>query len=207
MNASEWRGRILLDETAGIFVGNGGETPVHSHHAFKIVVTLDGDVSVESRVRGRLRGRVALVRPNEPHSMHARDSRVALVYVEPQSSLGRCLSWQERERAGHWLQADADAILERLGGAAPDGLPPAGELLANVARDSRPVVLDPRVRRTIERIDGEVVASVSALAGNLGLSPGRLSHLFAEALGISVVRYRRWRRLRWAMQTLASGTG
>jgi AraC-like DNA-binding protein len=209
MNAGDWTGSILLDETAGIFVGNGGETPVHSHHAFKVVVALDGDVSVESRLRGRLDGRVVLVRPNEPHVMHARDSRVALVYIEPQSPLGRCLSWQERERAGRWLEADAEAMRERLGRAAPKGLPAAEALLANVARVSRPVPLDARVRRTIERIDGEgdAVARVSELAGNLGLSPGRLSHLFAESVGISLVRYRRWRRLRRAMQTLASGTG
>jgi AraC-like DNA-binding protein len=208
MSGADWTGRILLEETAGIFVGNGGETPLHAHHAFKIVVALDGDVAVESRLRGRLDGRVALVRPNEPHVMRARDSRLALIYVEPQSPLGRCLSWQERESEGRWLQADAGAMVERLAGPALDGLPPAGELLARVARRSRPVALDPRVRRAVERIDGDAVAAgrISQLAAHLGVSPGRLSHLFAEALGISVVRYRRWRRLRRAMQTLASGS-
>lgn len=209
MNAGDWKGCILLDEAAGIFVGNGGETPVHSHHAFKIVVPLDGDVSVESRLRGRLDGQVALVRPNEPHVMRARDSRVALVYVEPQSPLGRCLSWQERERTGRWLQTDAGGIRERLQGAVPEGLPSADDLLASVARHSPLIPLDPRVRRTIQRIDGAAATdeTVPELARDLGLSPGRLSHLFAEGLGISLVRYRRWRRLRSAMQTLASGTG
>src|SRR5256885_417227 len=98
MSARDWTGSILLDETAGIFVGNGGETPVHSHHAFQIVLALDGDEAVAA-------------------------------------------------------------------------------------------------------------ARISELAGDLGLSPGRLTHLFAESLGISLVRYRRWRRLRRAMETLATGTG
>jgi AraC-like DNA-binding protein len=86
-------------------------------------------------------------------------------------------------------------------------MPSIDALLVDLARSEPPRPLDPRVRRALELLDLDPAAAgrIPDLAEGLGLSAGRFSHLFAEGLGITVARYRRWRHLRRAMDELARG--
>src|SRR3569623_1615466 len=208
MGQGAWSGRILLDDSnGGLFVGEGGDTPLHAHHAFKLGVPLDGRVRVHSASRGPLRGPLVVVAPNEQPVVRARDCQVALIFVEPQSPLGRQLAAHHERSAGRWSPAQAEAITARRGDSPRGTLPTAEAVVGGLLGPLPPRPLAPRVRRAIARLDDEPAASerIPELARSVGLSPGRLAHLFAAWLGISVVRYRRWRHLRRAMIDLSSG--
>lgn len=59
--------------------------------------------------------------------------------------------------------------------------------------------LDPRVVQVLGRINNErdgLPSEMSALAGEVKLSPSRLRHLFCEQVGVSIRSYRAWKRLR-----------
>src|SRR3954469_13534023 len=202
-----WSGRILLDDQGGLFVGQGGDTPLHAHHAFKLVIPLDEEVQVQSAARGALRGPLIVVGPNEPHAVLACDRRVALVFVEPQSLLGRSLAAHQEQSASGWTALQAETLTTRLWDSPPGTLPDLAAVLGGVLGPFPPMPLDPRVQSVAIRLDREpsAVERIPELASAVGLSPGRLTHLFAERLGISVVRYRRWRHLRLAMSDLAAG--
>ncbi|MBO0980788.1 helix-turn-helix domain-containing protein [Microbacterium sp. SD291] len=66
--------------------------------------------------------------------------------------------------------------------------------------------MDERLLRVVERIGADLAGdlSVSALAVEARLSPSRLSHLFAEGLGVSPQRYVERERLGRAAHLLAS---
>ena len=198
----------MLDESnGGLFLGEGGETPLHAHHAFKLVVPLEGRVQVHSASRGLLRGPLVLVAPNERHAVHAHDCQVALIFVEPQSPLGRQLATHHERSEGRWTAAQAETITARLCESPRGTLPAPQAVVGALLGPLPPRPLDQRVRRAMAHLDDEraPVGRIPELARVVGLSPGRLTHLFAEWLGISVVRYRRWRHLRRAMMDLSSG--
>src|SRR3569623_1802771 len=208
MGHGAWSGRILLDySNGGLFVGEGGDTPWHAHHAFKLVVPLDGRVRVESATRGALNGPLMVVAPNERHAVHAGDSRVALVFVAPQRPLGRQVAAAQERGGRRWTRAEAEAIIARLSERRDGTLPSTAAVVGEVLGPLPPRPLDPRVRRAVARLDDEPAAvdRIPELARLVGLSPGRLAHLFAAWLGSSVVRYRRWRHLRRAMSDLSCG--
>ncbi len=84
--------------------------------------------------------------------------------------------------------------------------PPKGEVEGRLDRWLRrdgqlPCPLDPRVRAAIDLIlhDPERNASQEEVASSVDLSPSRFHHLFREHTGVPYRRFRRWKRLLFAL--------
>src|SRR5262249_16448337 len=137
---------------------------------------------------------------------------VTLVFLDPESDAGerlratldgpaRWLTARERDR----IVGDEATEARRLQGGTPwtDGILQA--LGAEPAPRRR---VHPRVRKLLRYLSALPVSadtSLEALATVVGLSPGRLMHVFTESIGIPLRPYLGWLRLQRAAAAIVCG--
>lgn len=176
-----------------------GSLPRHSHHSVQVAIAHRGTFVLEDPRGRRERMSAAIVPADQPHAFSADDAWGVVAHVEPRSSLGTELTelvddpshvraWQH---AGHTLTTGHSAYVHgRLRAPGPNARLHPGVAAARTRLqtelDSRPV----RLRD---------------LAATVHLSESRLSHLFAQDLGITFRAYVRWLRLLRATEAVAQG--
>jgi AraC-like DNA-binding protein len=148
-----------------------------------------------------------------PHAIDARGTEVLLVFLDPESDAGaalvalaagalRAITASERDR----LVVDADpGQLVRAGGAVFTAR--AVEVLGGPAPAPRRI--HPRVRKLLRLLrdtapDDDV--SLDGLAAAVGLSPGRLMHVFTASIGLPLRPYLAWLKLQRAAGAIVTGS-
>lgn len=151
--------------------------------------------------------------PDVPHALDAAGVEVLLVFVDPESDVGRALV----PALGGPVRALGPALRDALVAVDPTTL--TGEAgvawcatLVDALVEGREVParapFHPRVRKVLrllrERLpDGDV--SLAALAAEVELSPGRLMHAFTASVGLPLRPYLAWLRLQRAAAALVGG--
>ncbi len=208
---------VFIWSDRALFVGDRSVTAMHSHHAVELALSLDErGVDLASATGSLEAAPGALVRSNAPHRLSIPGPKVAMLYVDAFSTVGRQLEHRLREvslaaldrelvdslRSGLASLLDEQAgVVEarRITDAAIDGLLAGEEPLIG-----RP---DPRVTRALALIDARLDAppSLAEVSGAVGLSSSRLSHLFKAQVGLPMRRYVLWMRLRAALTEAMEG--
>jgi AraC-like DNA-binding protein len=195
--------------------GPGGKSAPHAHHGLHLVLAVEGSLSV--RTAGSKRAvltRGVLTGPDVEHAIDARDVEVALVFIEPESSAGVAL---RTALAGSLRLLDAkecDALLRDLdplrlmqhGGV--EWTREAVRVLGGSTL-AKKAPLHPKVRKLLRLLPALTTTddtSLEALAGQVGLSSGRLMHAFSQSIGIPLRPYLAWLRLQRAAAAIANGT-
>lgn len=191
---TEWVGRIVLGSEWVLYVGEGGRTPMHGHLAHKIVIGLDGPVKITKANLGPRLKRLHVVRPSELHQVGAAGARVGVLFVDAGTFRHTVLPTTGTFKA-------LMALFKQL--EAGDTAVVASVLRGLTISTNRAV--DPRVAAVVDQLRAPVDTSLAGIAADIGLSTGRLSNLFASHIGASPARYRRWRRLRVALELLGQG--
>ena len=191
---SVWRGTVALGDNWGLFAGQGAQTPMHRHVAFKVIIGLTGDVQVSFEQRPDLIGPVVVVHPMEVHAVTAHGVRVGLFYIESEALAqddGTALQEHLPAIVQAVRQFDQDESLEALTG-----------LAANLSGRSHPLQTTlGRARATLAK----AAHSIEYAATAVGLSESRLSHHFKQETGVTPSLFRRWSALRRAANYLAAG--
>ncbi|HEX8616299.1 MAG TPA: AraC family transcriptional regulator [Thermoanaerobaculia bacterium] len=209
---TRWEGvgpRWYLWDGGFLAVGRSeGVVPPHAHHAFQIVIGIDGEIGVKS-ARGEWRsGRGLVVPPDVEHSYNGLGSAGAMLFVDPESS------------EGVWLRS---TFAREIAFVPPERVAPcAGELQTFLERphealDIRTLILlcvkamcagapparrmDERVTKVLREIRGseDLRISLETAAASVYLSEGRFAHLFKQQVGLPFRRYMLWRKLARAM--------
>ena len=221
MVAAAGRGRILMWEGGSLWLFDvipasgraSNTTDFHSHHAVQVTLSLGGQF--ELRTRDQRISTDAAVAPDVSHIFEAVGS-VANLFIEPESRPGRAIAHSLFGRSPLApvppdLVAD---LVDRLKLSFADvhkddaSLIALGRsLVARLAGLGEAALPDPRVQEIAAyvagRLDGPI--TLAAAAKRVGLSPGRVRHLFVEHTGLPFRTYLLWLRITKAVGLFAGG--
>jgi len=192
--------------------GPGARSDLHAHHAMHLVLALDGELKTRaSRTGPWVSSAGVLTAPDVAHAIDALGVDVLIVFLDPESAAGAALSELQR---GSLRAIDAGERAALLGAADPraimraDGAEWTRTVLQTLGGlQVAPRAVHPRVRRLLRlmRSSEQRDASLAALAQAVGLSPGRLMHVFTESIGIPLRPYIAWLKLQRAAAAVVSG--
>ena len=209
---SGWRGRMVVFPGRLLYVGAIGPTDVHAHHAFQLGWALGGGtLRLADESGSAVTAGAVLVPADAPHSVVDASPRAAMLFVDPESREGRALralgpdpqssrAWSLGESFVSARTEDPYTLYEAATF--------ADAVIASLVRDLTPRrAIHPAVRRALALLAAELPRSLrlAALAREVELSEGRLRHVFADEIGISLRRYVLWCRLMAVAEAVQEG--
>ncbi len=209
---SVWKGRLFFGPRRLLYAGPLGETRPHAHHSFQLLLALGEPVGLCDGARRVATCHAALIPPDVEHTVVGAAGAVVLLHVNPDDVVGRRLrmtgigaeadAWR---RAGEPLRAHAAQSLPRRWAEA-EAL--AQGMLQTLQADAGPPPpTHPAIKKLLRLLPDALEEDVrlSALAPRVGLSAGRLSHLFGQEVGLPLRPYILWLRLQRAAGHLQRG--
>ncbi len=209
-------GRVYVWNGGSLWIGRGaGSGGLHAHHALQITLPPDDVVRFRCSLSEPWRDYAgAVVRPHAKHQFDGRGGRVAQLFVEPETTLGRVLldltagqPITPLERAQ--VRPLVEPLFERFEALRATGGDDMEAMQAITQAALRklaccapsPPALDPRIARVVLVLRERVAQppTLSEAAALVHLSPGRFRHLFVEQTGSSFRAYLLWLRLHAAV--------
>src|SRR5262245_32601808 len=188
--------------------GPGLCTARHAHHSMHILLAVKGELRIRTSQRGPWAAAAGvLTAPDVPHAIDACGGEQIVVFFDPESDVGATLRpavsgsvrlTSRTERAELVQSIDDPRSFANTN--AHDWARRAATTLGLTPGVSR-LAPHPGVRKLLARLRTSGVdddTSLEGLAKAVGLSPGRLMHVFTESVGIPLRPYLAWLRVQRA---------
>ena len=210
------RGLGILTHDGALYLGSTLNTTIHTAHAFKIYIAIEGEFDLQLAGSDTLNSlNSVVIAPDRAHKVIGDNAVVALFYLIPETVDGQRISrcYGDRDvfappkKVVAGLAPRLNKILEQgccreeaslLSSSICDRILPTPRINAN---------FDPRITYALEYLGAELDhrVTVAELSSAVSLSPSRLEHLFKEQVGISMSRYLLWIRLKKALEMMSRG--
>ena len=201
-----WAGWLLWQPGLLSYLGQGGSSARHSHHAIQLAVSFDGpfELTLDDR---RVLARAALIPSREPHAFETSDRRIFYALVEPLGSRGTGLAQRARELLGRDL-ADLMPIATEPAPESYSLVSYAERLICSLTAPCPTPPLSPHVISALAYLESGLHGRprLHEAARAACISPSRLTHLFSAQVGIPFRRFVLWLRLRQAAEHAWAGS-
>ena len=197
-----------------LFVGADMVNAPHRHFTASVMFSLDQPFRIRTQKSSEwVQTQGVMVAPNVDQQLDAQGAQAVILQVDPETAdYGRIAHHFERTGRVHQL---AQETISRLRAEAGEPIASGGRgidvwqrVIGTLAHPGGAVrEIDSRVREVLKILKQDFLTPPKAaeLARRVGLSSGRLIHLFSEQMSLPLRRYVLWLRLRDVVLSLAMG--
>jgi AraC-like DNA-binding protein len=197
------------------FLGAVDDASPHAHHALQVAIGMNGEFVLETPGKN-CECRSAVITPNQVHRFLGRGNQQIIILLDAESAIAQLIRAAICRGSPvaefdikillpfiEELEASAEKFMDR------DRMWDLSHrmLSALAGQSSVPLPLDPRIQSALDfmKSQEDLRAPLCLVAEAVGLSEGRLIHLFSEQVGIPMRRYLLWLRLVRAVGNLCDG--
>jgi AraC-like DNA-binding protein len=207
--------RFFFWPERAILLGAANDIAPHAHHILQVAVGLDGAFVLQTPGKN-YECRSVVIAPNQVHRFLGRGNQQMIVLLDTESAVARILR-ESICKGSPVAEFDIKILhpfIEELGASAEKLMDGAGMrdlsrrmLSALAGQSAMPLALDPRIQSALDfmKRQEDLRAPLRLVAEAVGLSEGRLTHLFSEEVGIPMRRYLLWLSLVRADGNLCDG--
>ena len=170
----------------------------HAHFPIEVVLTLSGQVSINTDGQKYSNIQSAIINSNVPHTFSCLNGECQLYFIDPTSFAGKDI-------LKRYLSQGEDMVLIDI--VEPEQFK-ENHILAFKNKYSGSGDMDSRVQRCMDWIKANYSVdgiNISMLSEIVFLSESRLAHLFKKQVGISVHQYILWKKVEMAIKHAMEG--